>query len=262
MGNARQRPETRPEFIRHQYAFAAHIRDPKTNPKPGDVEDRRMAIYRDLFYNNVEGFLSSGFPVLRSLYDDTDWHRMVRDFFANHRCHTPYFLEISQEFLRYLREEREPQPEDPPFLRELAHYEWVELGLSLAEDEADLDRIDPNGDLLDGRPVLSPVACLLSYTFPVHRISTKFRPDSPGEQLTYLLVYRDRQDEVGFMELNPVTARLIELMGKEQSGTGRELLETITIEMQHPNTEVVVRGGAGTMDELRRLGILLGTEIP
>ncbi|MEA3412257.1 MAG: putative DNA-binding domain-containing protein [Pseudomonadota bacterium] len=260
MGNTRQRPETRPEFIRRQYAFAAHIRDPQANPGPGDVEDRRMAIYRELFYNNVEGFLSSGFPVLRSLCDDSDWHRMAKDFFANHKSHTPYFLEISQEFLRYLKEERKPQPEDPPFIEELAHYEWVELGLSVAEDEADLDAIDPNGDLLDGRPVLSPVACLLSYTFPVHRISTEFRPEAPGEQPTYLLVYRDRKDEVGFMELNPVTARLIELMGDEESGTGREMLETITTEMQHPNPEVVVRGGAQTMEELRGLGVLLGTE--
>lgn len=259
MGSTQRRPDDQPEFIRRQFEFAAHIRDPDNHPRPSDVEDRRMAIYRDLFYNNVEGFLSSGFPVLKSLYDNDEWHRMARDFFANHRCRTPYFLEISQEFLRYLKEEREPQPEDPPFLQELAHYEWVELGLSVAEEETDLGDIDPNGDLLDGRPALSPVACLLSYRFPVHRISTEFRPEAPGEQPTYLLVYRDRKDEVGFMELNPVTARLIELMGDGSAGSGREMLQTIAAEMRHPDPDVVVRGGVSTMEELRRLGVVLGS---
>ncbi|NNG12205.1 MAG: DUF2063 domain-containing protein, partial [Halobacteria archaeon] len=57
----------RPDFIRRQYEFAAHIRDPKHQPAPADVEDRRMGIYRELFYNNVEGFIAGTFPVLRRI---------------------------------------------------------------------------------------------------------------------------------------------------------------------------------------------------
>ncbi|HKX55116.1 MAG TPA: putative DNA-binding domain-containing protein, partial [Xanthomonadales bacterium] len=34
-------------------AFAAHIRNPAVAPAPADVEDRRMQIYRDLFFNNI-----------------------------------------------------------------------------------------------------------------------------------------------------------------------------------------------------------------
>ncbi|HKF94607.1 MAG TPA: putative DNA-binding domain-containing protein, partial [Gammaproteobacteria bacterium] len=134
-----------PNFQRVQYAFAAHLRDPQTHARPPGVEDRRMAIYRDLFYNNIEGFLSGGFPLVRSLYSDANWHRMARDFFAHHKSHTPYFPEISQEFLMYLQEERESQPEDPPFLTEIAHYEWVELALSVTEAQPDWAAIDPNG---------------------------------------------------------------------------------------------------------------------
>ena len=85
-----------PAFQQVQYAFAAHIRDPGQNPPPPGIEDRRLQIYRELFYNNVEGFLSSGFPVLRSLMTNEDWHAMARDFFSRHRCHTPYFLQISE----------------------------------------------------------------------------------------------------------------------------------------------------------------------
>jgi hypothetical protein len=66
--------ESLPEFTRRQYAFAAHIRDPEHQPAPDDIEDRRMQIYRELFYNNVEGFLSGTFPVLRKIHSDGDWH--------------------------------------------------------------------------------------------------------------------------------------------------------------------------------------------
>ena len=55
-------------FIEIQNEFMAHIREPQKNKKPSGIEDRRMAIYRDLFFNNIEGFISSGFPVLKTLY--------------------------------------------------------------------------------------------------------------------------------------------------------------------------------------------------
>lgn len=248
-----------PAFQSRQFEFAAHIRNPNENPAPADMEDRRMAIYRELFYNNVENFISSGFPVLRTLYSDAVWHRMVRDFFATHRCATPLFMEISQEFLTYLQQERQSDPEDPPFLVELAHYEWVELALSIAEQEPEWEAIDPKGDLLAGRPAMSTLCWLLSYRYPVHRISTQFIPESPGEQPTYLMVYRDLRDRVGFMELNPVTARLVMSIEENPDKTGRQLLEIIAQEMEHPNPEAVIQGGRQTLTQLRGAHIVLGT---
>ncbi len=129
-----------------------------------------MGIYRDLFFNNITGFLSTNFPVLKSLYDEKPWQELCRDFYTEFRCHTPLFPEIPREFLRYLQDCRQDHQDDPPFILELAHYEWVELALSL--DEAELDGIEanPDGDLLNGIPVLSPLAWPLSYQYPVHRI--------------------------------------------------------------------------------------------
>ncbi len=248
-----------PDFQSVQYAFSAHVRDPQANVRPHDVEDRRMAIYRNLFYNNIEGFLPSGFPVLRKLSSDAGWHRMVRDFFAHHQSRSPYFAEISQEFLKYLQNERVPEPEDPPFLIELAHYEWVELALSVSEDEPDRSAVDAQGDLLAGRPALSPLAWLLSYEYPVHKIGPDFRPDKPGAQPTYLLAYRDAQDTLGFMELNPVTARLVALIEESSERTGRELLDQIARELKHPQPEQVIQGGARTLEQLRKVGVVLGT---
>lgn len=248
-----------PVFIRTQLAFAANIRDPEGTTAPADVEERRMAIYRELFYNNVEGFISSGFPVLRSLYDDARWHAMVRDFFIQHRCQTPYFLEISQEFLEYLHNERAANAGDPAFLLELAHYEWVELALSVAEGSLTVAGVDPNGDLLEGLPVLSELSWPLSYRFPVHAISPDFQPHQAGEQPSHLIVYRDREDAVHFLEANPVTARLLALLAEGTVASGRAALVQIAEELQHHNPEAVIEGGRELLNDLRRRDILLGT---
>jgi hypothetical protein len=246
-----------PDFIRQQYAFAAHIRDPHKHAAPAEIEDRRMGIYRELFYNNVESFLCSSFPVLRQLMDGDSWHALARDFFARHRCHSPLFLEIPREFLSYLDEERGEREDDLPFLRELAHYEWVELALSVAET-ADQTAFDPDGDLLENVPVLSSAAWPLAYRYPVHRISPDFQPQHAGEQATYLLAYRDKQDDVGFIELNPVSARLFSLLQENQSSSGRTLLHNIASELAHPDPDVVVQGGSAILEDWRRLGIVLG----
>jgi len=242
-----------------QYAFTAHLRDPENNPPPVGIENRRMGIYRDLFYNNIEGFLARGFPVIRRIYSDENWHRMVRDFFSRHKSQSPYFLEIAQEFLAYLQDEREPQPEDPAGLLELAHYEWVELALSVANETNPLEGVDTNGELLAGRPVLSPLAWSLVYTLPVHQMSPDYLPAPAPEQPSYLLVYRNSDDKVKFMEINPVTARLFYLLENNVDMSGRQALAQIAQEMNHPNPEVVMQGGLSTLQELHAYGIILGT---
>ena len=118
--------------------------------------------------------------------------------------------------------------------------------------------IDPEGDLLAGVPVLSPLAWPLAYRFPVQRISPNDKPHQAPEEPTYLVVYRDRRDEVGFIELNPVAARLLERIAEERDKSGRELLDDIAKELQHRNPEAVIDGGLEIMAQLRAKDVLLG----
>ncbi len=211
-----------------QLALARHLRNPAQAPAPAGVESRRLKIYQDLVYRNIEGFISNGFPVLRSLYGESDWQGLVRAFIQQHRCRSPYFLEISQEFLRYLMEEHEPRVCDPPFMTELAHYEWVELALDVAEETLPAEA--PVGDLGEAVLTLSPLAWSLAYRFPVHRIGPGFRPLEAGEP-TYLAVYRDRTDTVRFMELSAATARLLALFRDNSSERVSALLARLAVEL-------------------------------
>jgi hypothetical protein len=250
---------TMSDFKQTQYAFAAHIRDPQQHPCPRDVEDRRMNIYRELFYNNVESFMAGSFPVLRQIMTDAQWHALIRDYFSLHKAKTPLFPEMPREFLQYLQEEREPEDDDPPFLLELAHYEWVELALSLADEENNTDQITPDGDLLAEHPVLSSLAWPLQYHYPVHQIGPDYQPDKPSDVSTFIVVYRNRNDEIGFLEINPVTARLLQLLSEQPTESGRRLLEQIATEINHTNPETVVQGGLAILQDLQARDIILGT---
>lgn len=254
-------PNAEHTFKDVQYEFTAHLRDPENNPAPAEIEDRRLEVYRGLLYRNVQGFLASGFPVTRKLYNDQDWHKMVRDFFSTHKSHSPYFKDISKEFLIYLTEERQPQPEDPSFLLELTHYEWLEIMLSFLDAEINWQDINKDGSLLKQIPVISPLMQLNRYNYPVHKIKPDFQPEIAPEQATFILVYRDQLDKVGFMEMNTMTARLVELVANNETQTGEEILLTIANETPSIPKDVVLHGGHTTLTQLREKDIVLGTKI-
>ena len=248
-----------PTFMQHQYAFAARIRDPQNAPAPAGVDARRMDVYEELFYNNIHDFLSNAFPVLRKLHDDEKWHALVRDYFATHRAHTPLFHEMPREFLQYLQDERGEREGDYPFMLQLAHYEWIELELLTSEDV--VPDCDTEGDLLSGSPVLSPLTRILSYHYAVHKIGPAHIPQQADGEPTHLLVYRDSQDRVSFIELNPVTARLLQLISEQPQKNGEQLLQQIAAELQHPNPQTVIDGGSEILRDLKQRDIILGTKI-
>lgn len=241
------------EFRQIQRRFAAHLRNPDGAPAPAGIEPRRLAIYRELIYNNVESFLANGFPVLRAISPDDHWHGMVGDFLRVHRCESPYFLDIGREFLAYLDGERGDVAADPPFLRELAHYEWVELELDIASAEvAEPGEFDP----LTTRLRLSPLARNLVYRYPVHRIGPAYQPPSAPPTPTCLLVHRDWSDRVRFMEVNAPTARLVELLdGGERSGG--QALAALAAELGEPPGASLATFGTTLLADLVARAILL-----
>lgn len=252
-----------PEFKQKLYAFAGHIRDPDNVPAPEGIEERRMAVYRELFFNNIRNLLATMFPVIRKLHSDDQWHSIIRQFMRQHRAETPYFLQLPQEFLAFLQEEYELQDDDFPFLLELAHYEYAELALSISEQSNNLEGIDPGGDLLQQVPVKSVLAWVCAYQYPVHRINRDYTPAEPGEQPVFIAVYRRSDDSVGFLELNPVTARLLEAIDtNDQRRTGEALLRALAEEINYADADALVQHGAAALEEMRQLEILIGTRVP
>lgn len=250
-----------PERLKaQQFAFAAHLRDPQAVDAPADLEDRRLQVYRELFFNNIEGLLSGNFPVIARVLAGERWTTLVRDFYRDHRCHTPLFPELGREFLRYL-ETRTGR--DPPWLLELAHYEWVELALSLDENEIDAVDCVRDGDLLEGVPVPSPLAWPLAYSWPVQQIRPEFQPTEPPAQPTFLLVVRDRVDRVQFKAIDALGFQLLQRLHDNAAGlSGRDLLRALGREAGAPDLDAFVAGGARLLRQLRERDAILGTAHP
>ena len=243
-----------PSFIDTQYQFAAFLRDPDNQPIPDNIEPRRMAIYRELFYNNIEGFIANGFPVLRQIFSDEAWHSMIRDFMVKHHCKTPLFHQIGREFIAYLENDRD-NANDPIFIQELAHYEWVELALSVLDDEVEPAKIDSSQDILDISFKTSPLAWPLVYNYPVHQIGPDFQPTEASNSPVHLLVYRNKEDSITFLELNPVSAHLINLLN--DGLTGQVAAEKIATELKHPNPQVVIEGARALINDWLQREILI-----
>lgn len=244
------------EFQRVQYQFSRYLRQPEQQPPPPAIEERRLAIYRDLIYNNIESFIRGAFPVLRSILTDDHWHKMVRDFVARHQSQSPYFLEISQEFLHYLMHERESIEGDPAFMQELAHYEWVELALDVAA-EIIPDRQEAYLSVLDACPQVSTLAWCLTYQYPVYRLGPHYQPQSPSAHPIYLVVYRNRLDQVRFLKANAVTVRLLQLLQSEDALTGRQALAIVAKELHYPDHVQLVKEGRLLLEELLALDIIV-----
>ena len=243
-----------PDFIHHQNVFSKHIKDPENCSRPVDVDDRHMAVYRDLFFKNVMSFLDSTFPVLAEIIGSHRWQQIGRDFFSRHHNKSPYFLEISREFLSYLEAEFQPIESDPVYIYELAHYEWLELFVDVEPAETSI-RFDANGDMLAAEPVLAPVVEGFLYQYPVHQISAQ--NSAPSPQQTALIVYRSREDEVGFVACNPFTLQLLALL-KQGGRSGHECLEVLLAANGYTGNEAAYQGGLDTLNQWQSLGIILG----
>lgn len=250
----------RPDFQRVQEEFCAHLRDPRHNPRPGDVEERRMAVYRDLFFRNILGFVKRSFPVTARLLGPEALRELSYAFFSQHGCRTPYFHKIGQEFVDYLAREHAGEPDLPSFLAELAHYEWVEVKVRLNDETPphEPNQIDPDGDLLERPVVLSPASELCVYAYPVHRINQDSPPPQKPENPTFLFAFRDPAGKARFMELNPVAARLIALLEDQPDIPPRSQLGRIAAELGRDKPESVVDGGRQVLERLRERGAILG----
>ena len=66
------------DFQRYQAEFTAHLRNPSLHKKPKNVPDARMAVYREIVFNNILNSVSTCFPVCVQVLGERDWEKLVR----------------------------------------------------------------------------------------------------------------------------------------------------------------------------------------
>ncbi len=240
-----------PSFQAYQQQFTAYVRNPSVNKPPAGAALKRMRVYADIVFNNIEASVATCYPVCKQVLGKRAWKKLVRGFFSEHASNTPIFREIPAQFLSYINQ----QPQLPAYLAQLAHYEWVELSVSMFP--AIVHELGSEANLLLDYPVINPTAVCLSYDYPVHQISPRIKPSQALAEPIHLLVFRNVLHTVKFVEMNAVTANLIQrLMSKPQTGQGA--LEQLADEMGFAEYAPIVKFGAQILEDLKQQGVILG----
>jgi hypothetical protein len=245
-------------FQEYQTQFTAHIRNPAINKKPAGVANKRMAIYREIVFNNIFASVSACFPVCQQILGTRAWRKLVGSFFAEHSSNTPFFREIPKQFLNYL--DRQTVAEH---LKQLAHYEWAELRLSTIDvsgnntGQVETSSLSAQSDLLNQRPVLNPAHLLLAYDYPVHRLSKRHKTAEPDP--THILMYRNDAFEIKFIVLNAITYQLLSML-QQHSISGEQALREIAQMLNHPQPETIVQFGQQILRDLLEQGAIVGSQ--
>lgn len=250
-------PAPIPEFQRYQLAFTAHLRDPGQHPAPAGVPAKRMAVYDEIVFNNLLQSVSACFPVASAVLGKRKWRKLVQEFMRDYSANSPLFREIPKQFVDFLHSNQGAQDALPPYIHALCHYEWVELHVSAMPSEIQPIKAETILDLSSMLAVFNPTLQLLSYDYAVHRISPRKKPSQP--ELTQLIVYRNSQHQVKFVEINAVTYQLITLM-QSQRLTGVQALKRLAQQLGYPDVETIMQYGLSILHELSAQEIIIGME--
>ena len=112
--------------------------------------------------------------------------------------------------------------------------------------------------LLDGVPMLSPLAWPLAYAWPVHRIGPDHRPDAPPSAPTLLLVRREHDGQVRFSELSPLAFRLLQRLDESPGLSGRAQLEALAREAGSHDTDAFIEHGGPLLSQMHAANVILG----
>ncbi len=203
-----------------QAALAAYCRTGKLTPIEGAKEER-LPEYRRLVYNVVKGFLDQAFPITQQHLSEDQWEKLCEDFFDEHKCQPAEAWRIPQELVTFITENKHPLEDTFPFLRELLHFEWLEIDIYNLMDQTDIH--------LDNGMLLNPHFIIEQFTYPVHQpLNDETKPNQ-----YFLLVYRHPVElNARFMELAPLSAFLLETLASNGSisNTVNELATALKME--------------------------------
>ena len=242
-------------MLRLQQAFAAHLRDPEHCPPPSGLEERRMAIYRRLFFGNLRNLMARNFPVLKRLLDEDEWDRLIRQLMVEHRSTTPLFPEIGSELLAFIAGEGQSWLDSRPWLAELIHWEYLETLARLHEAEVSLCE-ELSLERSRYVPVINPTLQLGRYRYPVHQIRPTFIPSAPLDKPINLLVFRRHDDQVGFERINDVTIRFLLLMQSNPGMSGLCLLQGLAEELGTSRMDKTIESGWNLLEHLSQRGVI------
>ena len=201
-----------------QDIFAEYVLKRKMTLPPY-LDEKRVLVYRNIIFGNIERLISSSFPILKSFFQEENWQQLIQGFILDYQCQTPYFADIAFEFYCFFQQQKKYHRD---ILYAILDYEYSLLALNL--QKASLEKmidIEHFSNVFQFK--LYEVSQLKFYHYPVNALSSNDVTQS--EQDTWLLLYRHHSTyETECLELNALTYQLLSIIKQFQSINFEELV--------------------------------------
>ncbi|AUX45855.1 hypothetical protein SOCE26_073510 [Sorangium cellulosum] len=219
---------------------------------------KRLLLYRSLVRSGLTSAIRNEIPRtaarLGALFE-----AYVSRFLAEELPRSPYLRDVAFEFVAFAAPRWAADPEVPSYLADLARHELAAFVAACAEPEGAAAGAPGSGDelSLDRGARFQRAATLVRYEHAVHRLQGgEAARDVPAREPVSLLVYRDAEHEVRYLELTPLAA---EILGRLLEGeTLRDAVVAGCAALGRPVDGPVLESTAAFLSDLAERGALLG----
>lgn len=221
------------------------------------VDARRLLLYRRLVRRGLRGAIKVEIPRtaarLEGAFDD-----YVSRFFDEELPRSPYLRDVAFEFVAWAAPLWAEDERVPTYLGDLARHELVAFEVAGHPSE--------DGELT-GAPIdleravrFGAAARIARYEHAIHRLDADLAArDVPARQASALLVYRDAEHEIRYLDLTPLAAAIV---GRLLAGeTVRSSVIGGCADLQAPLSAEVLEGTARLLSDLGDRGVLLGASV-
>lgn len=167
----------------------------------------RLHNYRRLIHTIFWESLADAYPITKSILNEEQWNCLVDDFISNNPCQEPQLFRMPFSLIAFVENNDYCEKFSLPFLIDLLHFEWVEIEVHTMEDLQE-EPFETKTDFSTGNIVFNPYLRIIQLKYPIHKLKTEDISLVKGNY--FLLVYRQDNGTVQYLELNVFTTNLLE----------------------------------------------------
>ena len=218
------------------------------------VPPERLLVYRHLIRRTLHDVLVDFLPRVRGRRGDDRFAADADAWIAEHGPRSRLLRDLPGEFVAWIAARWSADPSIPPWLADLARHELLELEIAAAPASP---AVPPRPFTLDARLAFEASARLVRHAFAVHELPDALGPDDvPRHEHTALLVYRDREHTVRFLQLSPLAEALVDAL--LQAATVEDAIRRAVAATGEPLSDDTLARVSALLADLAERGALLG----
>lgn len=219
----------------------------------------RFMVYRQLIHNRMRNTVREFIERTSARLGGPRLRREFTEFMHERAAKSHYLRDVPAEFVEWAAPRWAADADTPDYLTDLARHELLEYDVRNDPQGAD----EPTGEPLAlDRPLrFDSAARLMSYAHAVHTLSYDIDDrEVPEARATRLLVYRDSEHKVRYLELTEFAAAALKTLMLEGQPVAAGL-QAACAELGVELDDERLASAATLLADLAERGVMLGAEL-